>query len=368
MPHYPHSRVGWHVRKADLRRDLEEVLETIESESIVDIQFSFGAVPPAPGANSGKYGFCHTTGPIFPAGTVVFDNVAELVNVTKKGTTISPRVNIVGTVSLLANNIYYAMTATAPYSWTGKGGTSGGANATSIQSIPVNATAPTLDQVLVFDGTQYIPMQMTADMIGPSYVISSFNVTPTLVDVGQSTVTPPFTASYSLPPDLTPNSVVLTDSVGTPAKDVTLTPTSFSSNGTFTPATYGASVTFTLTAKRGSITRVATTSITGLLKAFWGVAAVPGAYDEAFIESLANNALSSSRARTLVVDAGPGEKIFYAYKTSYGDATFTVGGFPGGFFKAAASVSVTNAYGFLDTYMIWESNNPNLGPTTVIVT
>lgn len=249
-----------------------------------------------------------------------------------------------------------------------QGGGGGGTDATSIQTVPVDPTLPTVDQVLVYDGSSYVPMQLTQDMILPAFAISGFSTASSIVEVGQSVPTPAFTASYSLPPDAVPNSVVLTDNAGTPAKDVTLTPLGFSSNGTFVQNVYGGSYTFTLTAKRGTNTKVATTSVTWTQKVFWGVSVVPGAYNEAFIEGLASNALATSRARTISVNAGLGQKIYYAYRNAYGDATFTVGGFSGGFTKVAASVPVTNINGFTENYEVWESDNPNLGATTVVVT
>ena len=248
-------------------------------------------------------------------------------------------------------------------------GGGGGTDATSIQTIPVDPTLPTTpNEVLVFDGSSYVPMMLTQDMILPAFAISSFSATISTVEVGQSIPTPSFAASYSLLPDAVPNSVVLTDNAGTPAKDVTLTPNAFASSGTFVRNTYGGSCAFTLTAKRGTNTKVAAASVTWAQKVYWGVSAVPGAYNEAFIKGLVSSSLATSRARTISVNAGLGQKIYYAYRNAYGDATFTVGGFSGGFTKVAAAVSVTNVNGFTENYEVWESDNPNLGATTVVVT
>lgn len=245
-------------------------------------------------------------------------------------------------------------------------GTPGGTDATSIRTVPVDPALPTTpNEVLLFDGTKYIPTLLTQDMILPAFAISSFGVTPSLAEVGQSVATPPFTASYTLPPDVAANSVVLTDDAGSAPKDVTATPNAFTSNGTFMRNAYGLSYTFTVTAKKGASIKVALAPITWTQRVYWGVAAVPGAYDAAFIHSLASNALATSRARSFTVTAGVGQKIYYAYRAGYGDASFTVNGFSGGFFKAAAAVSVTNAFGFVENYMVWESDNPNLGLTTV---
>ena len=247
-----------------------------------------------------------------------------------------------------------------------QGGGGGGSDATSIQTVPVDPTFPTTGQVLVFDGSSYVPTQLTMDMIAPAFAITDFSVTPSMVEVGQTETTPAFVASYSLSPDVAPNSVVLTDDQGTLPKDVTGTPGTFASTGVFTEATYGASVLFTLTATRGTGTQTANTSTMWAQKVYWGVASDPGAYDEVFVKGLASNVLTASRSRTIGVNAGASQKIFYAHRNAYGDATFTVGGFTGGFTKVAV-MPVTNLYGFTESYDVWASDNSNLGAVTVVV-
>lgn len=108
------------------------------------------------------------------------------------------------------------------------GGGGGDGNATSIQDTPVSDTAPTLGQVLVFDGAQYVPGQLSVDDLAPAFVVTM--VGAQTVEVGATVATPAFTASYAGGPA---TSVTLTDSAGTPSKDVTSTPTSFASDGSF---------------------------------------------------------------------------------------------------------------------------------------
>jgi len=86
---------------------------------IADIEFSFdGASAPAPGANTGKFGFCHTTGGSHTAGQVVYDDGAALIlipfSVVKHLTT---RTAITGTISLNADGVYCYQGGT----WTLKG-------------------------------------------------------------------------------------------------------------------------------------------------------------------------------------------------------------------------------------------------------
>ncbi len=144
----------------DLRADVQTAIDRLEAESILDIQWSFNGSlgRPVPGMHTGQYGVCHTGAPDYPTGSVWYDDGHRVVNVTKKGTTISPRVDIVGAISFDANGIYYLGNAVVPYVWIAKGGSGGGSSdATSIQSTPVNAGAPQTDQVLRFDGAEWTP-------------------------------------------------------------------------------------------------------------------------------------------------------------------------------------------------------------------
>lgn len=204
--------------------------------------------------------------------------------------------------------------------------------------------------------------QITQDMIQPAFDVTMAG--SQVVEVGETVPTPAFTASYTGGPA---TSVLLTDSEGTPSKNVTGTPTAFSSNGSFTKTAVSAAVTFTITASKNAIQKTSNASITWLPKVFYGVA-VPAAYTEAFIEALATSALDSSRARSFSVNAGASEKVYYAYPTSFGDGTFFVGGFEGGFNKVASAVDVTNPHGVTLAYDLWESTNVNLGSTNVTVT
>lgn len=72
------------------------------------IQYSFdGATPPAAGANTNKFGFCHTTGGSYTAGDIVYDNGTSLqvlpADVAGHLTTTSA---ITGTISMIANGFY----------------------------------------------------------------------------------------------------------------------------------------------------------------------------------------------------------------------------------------------------------------------
>jgi hypothetical protein len=226
--------------------------------------------------------------------------------------------------------------------------------------------------VLTWDGGAYNPRRLTEDDILPGFLVTSF-AGGTSIELGATVTTPAMTASYSSAPDVTANSVVLTDTEATPSKDVTLTPTAFTSDGTYTKAVYGQSVTLTLTANKGAVTKVATSTFTWIQNVYWGKSSSAGPYNAAFITGLAHNALASSRATTLNMAGGDapgvGEKIYYAFRSAYGTPTFYIGGFEGGFELIAAAVAVTNGHGVTENYDLWRSVQANLGdPTIVTVT
>lgn len=98
---------------------------------------------------------------------------------------------------------------------------------------------------------------------------------------------------------------------------------------------------------------------------YCGVASEADSYTGAFLEQLLGE-LQTSRETTIDVTAGAGQYIYYAVPTSYGDCTFTSGGFTGGFTKVA-TVSYTNIYNVTTNYDIWKSDYAGLGTTSVIV-
>lgn len=183
------------------------------------------------------------------------------------------------------------------------------------------------------------------------------------VEVGATVATPAFTASYV---DGPPTTATLTDNDGNAAQNVVSTPSSFASAYSFTKTANNASVTFTLAATKGVESDSAQASYAWRPRVYWGVG-VDGLTTESHIEALANNALASSRSRSFTLAPGSGEHMYYAFPSSYGTPTFTVGGFEGGF-DLVGTVSVTNANGVAQNYLLYKSTNANLGSTNVVVT
>lgn len=204
--------------------------------------------------------------------------------------------------------------------------------------------------------------KITQDMIDAAFSdsIALFGGSAT-VEIGSSVVSPQFNATYNRTPTL----ATLTDSDANPPQVVTVTPNPITRPFGYSKVVNNDSVTFTLTADEGGPPAVATTSIAWRPLAFWGTG-LPGGATEAFIEALANNALASGRGRTFTVTAGAPDKIYYAYPLSYGAGTFSVNGFVGGFLPPT-TVSVTNAFGVTQNYLLYESALTGLGSTTVVV-
>ena len=243
----------------------------------------------------------------------------------------------------------------------GMGGGTFSGNATSLQNVPVSASAPASGSVLFSaNGTAWSPVVLTADMILPGFTISLFAPTVSALELGQPAATPAFTAAYTTTPDSSANSVVLTDDQGTSARDVSSSATSFTSLATITKTTQ-VNATFTLTAKKGAVTRTSTTAISWLPRVFWGVGG--STINAAGIAALANSALSGTRARNYQLTASAGQYCWYCFPASWGVPYVTIGGFAGGV-NAPVTVAVTNAYGVLVSYYAIRTVNDNLGQGT----
>ena len=97
---------------------------------------------------------------------------------------------------------------------------------------------------------------------------------------------------------------------------------------------------------------------------YWGVNAKK-ILNNSDIASL-NKELSNGRGKTFTVSCGEGLYIYYCYPMSWGAATFSVGGFVGGF-ELVDTVSFSNSYDYASDYYVYRSTNHSLGDTTVTV-
>lgn len=97
----------------------------------------------------------------------------------------------------------------------------------------------------------------------------------------------------------------------------------------------------------------------------YGAAAL-GTINGAFVNGLPSKVLTGSKGRTITVNAGSNQYIWYALPKRLGSCSFNVGGFDGGF-EAPQTVSVANSSEYIEDYYVYRSTNASLGNTTVKV-
>lgn len=233
-------------------------------------------------------------------------------------------------------------------------------------SITIPFPVADIDASAVPDGQVVLAMGGVAvwGAVPTAFAITSFALSgSTLVQCGATVTNPSFTASYNQ----VPTSAVLTDTEGH-TDNVTSTPNAFPSPHSFVKTAFGASVTFTDTASTTLGSDAATAQLIWGQKVFFG-GAVPGTYNEAFIEALSNSALKISPNGDYAISAGAGAKGYFGVLTALGltVSNFFVGGFPFACSKVASAVSVTNTDGVTATYDLFGSDNTGLGAFTLSV-
>lgn len=277
------------------------------------------------------------------------------------------------------------------------GGGGGGAGTLVIQSsgVPTGAPRPKLNfissaMVVVDDPGNdrvNVTLALTADpeVISPAFVITLASASSLLVEAKNTLINPSFTSNRNYLAETAAltnsftaeNKVVLTEFNGgtTPPVGALTSTTSaaFASSQTFSGGAGvgvpGDTLAFTLTATRpgGVIIRTALQTFTWTQKVYIGVGAA-GQTTAGFITGTLTGTLKTTKNGTYNATAGASQKIYFAYRTAYGASTFTVGGFAGGFNLVSTTISVTNAYGYVENFTLYESTNLNLGATTIVVT
>lgn len=202
---------------------------------------------------------------------------------------------------------------------------------------------------------------ITQDMVGSAFTFSLSGGTN--LQVGQALTTPAFTSTLSG----TLTSANLTNTFNGENLNVLSTPNSFSSTVSIpqgTENTFGANVAFTLHANNGIATKTSSTVFNWYQYSYFGVGTA-NQTGSGFITGLGNHFITNARGTTFTVNPS-NQKIYFSCRSAYGAATFTVGGFQGGFTKTQ-TVSVTNAFGFSENYDLYESDQLLTGSTTVQV-
>ena len=189
--------------------------------------------------------------------------------------------------------------------------------------------------------------------------LNIFSASPNLAEIG-STVSN-VTLNYSMNKDATTMKLDDADVPNTTATgSISLTGLSLSANKTWNLKAQDAK----MEEQSEWVSKNTTLTFTNKIK--YGVAAIPGAINDSFLNGLANKVLFTSKLKTITVNAGSGEYIWYALPSSYGTCTFTVGGFTGGF-ALVSTFNHTNESGATVEYRVYRSDNANLGSTTVTV-
>lgn len=179
--------------------------------------------------------------------------------------------------------------------------------------------------------------------------ISSISVAPNISQMG-STVSAKLTWNYT-------HSTIKSQTINNEAIENTLRTKTFT--GVTTTTTYTLAATSNSDVKKSK-----SATITFANGVYYGKSTT-STYDSALINSLTKQ-LSNSKGRTITVNAGAGEYIFYCIPSRLGTCSFNVGGFDGGFSKVA-TVNFTNSDNYAENYDIYKSDNANLGNTNVTI-
>ena len=179
--------------------------------------------------------------------------------------------------------------------------------------------------------------------------ISSISVAPNISQMG-STVSPKLTWNYT-------HSTIKSQTINNEAIENTLRTKTFT--GVTTTTTYTLAATSNSDVKKSK-----SATITFANGVYYGKSTT-STYDSALINSLTKQ-LSNSKGRTITVNAGAGEYIFYCIPSRLGTCSFNVGGFDGGFSKVA-TIEFTNSDSYAENYDIYKSDNANLGNTNVTI-
>jgi hypothetical protein len=226
-----------------------------------------------------------------------------------------------------------------------------------LQSHPVTATVPALNNVLTWNGAAWEPLPAQG---GAGAEILTFYSDTTLFEVGQTVAGPEFGATYSVTPTIT----TLTDSDNLIAQDLSSHPTSITSDYSFVKNTYAASVDFTLSATKSGFTNTKSVTFKWGQYIFVGIGTNLAPGD---ILDFGYAQLTTNRNITITVNAPGTNKIYYAYRTADGPASFSVNGLIGGFTLITTTYSITNSHGFIENYTLYESDNAGLGSVTFTV-
>lgn len=173
------------ISASDVANNVVTLLDLQGRVALIQYDFTGGSAPVA-GANTGKFGFCHTTGGGFTAGDIVYDPgaVALVVMPFEVCRHITTTSAVTGTINFIANGLY-AQESLRTYVLKGDGGSSATGHVLSI------AVAYAHDNVAPVSTTQ-VPANATIlnvrNEITEAFNGTSPTVTVTLEGAGSTTI------------------------------------------------------------------------------------------------------------------------------------------------------------------------------------
>jgi hypothetical protein len=231
----------------------------------------------------------------------------------------------------------------------------GGGGSSSLPD-PLNKSG----QALFSDGSVYVLRSLKASDIKPDFA-ATFSCSVSTVEIGTTVVTPGLSMTYNE----VPLAARYQDSDNNSWSDLNPPTTTYTASPyTFTKTTQ-ASVSFILEVTAPDATVITRgTGINWRPRRHWGTSV---GFDQTTILALSGSDLQSGKGVSFTVNATGGNRITYAFITGSGVPVFSVGGFVGGFHQVATNQPITNSLGATANYDIWQSDNIDLGSTTVVV-
>jgi len=255
-----------------------------------------------------------------------------------------------------------------------KGDTGSGGGATTLDGLTdVVAPTPVRDQVLKFNGTEWVPAAYNATFQFSLAGFSDNQADTQLIGSGlwKAAGDIGFTASYNNGPPDTANVALSSDGGVAWISSLALTTpftSGVSAEGTNYPNAKDRYVRFTLTATQGADSPTATATVTFRNNIKYGSSVKASGWDSADINALLGTLLSNNQTGSFAVNAAAGEYVLFAFPSSY--TSINAAGFlfnsvacP---FEVLATVSVTNSAGYTENYKVYRSTLAALGNSTLV--
>jgi len=280
-----------------------------------------------------------------------------------RGNPVSSVEPIAGDVLIWSGTAWIPQPAADVSTFSGNGDLDGGPfiqTVIGIRGDSIADIAPLDGYVLVNAFGTWCPDYLYEDNVKP-LIMTLTPTAGTLIEVGDTLVTPAFLASYTLP-NIT-NLSITDDENNTPDSIPDVDKYSFSSVESFIFNNHNDSVTFTLSAIQGRIQKEATATVYWVQKMYWG-ANSPGETGAVFILTLSDSALTRTKVYTFTATATAGQSIYFACRANFGNIIFTVNGLQGGF-TFINDYTLTNNFGIIENFSLYESEFTGLGEITV---